>query len=361
MASFSNTQASHLNAISSFDSMMGAYSYMRKVGGQVSRPMSQPDASTRTAEAAQKPQVQDAKVVKKTDPGSKKADRRGRPRKISDDLLQKMIQLIESSNGDVSWEELGQAVGVEGVHMQTIRNHMVKEGYCKRISCQQKWLTRKARETRMQYALAHQHWQNEWRSVLFSDVVNFGLGASRKARVFSRRDERLCEDCLQAREDADKSIYHCWGMVGYDYKSPLIFYSVEGSNNGVMSQQDFITRIVRPHVQPVATSKRMIYLEETNSAYDHSGNGPSMVQAFMESVNLPCLRNPESSSDLNVFKDVLLILKKRLQKRYIANEIELKRAVLEEWDKLTTREINKLVDSMKARMEKVLARKGKPI
>jgi hypothetical protein len=80
----------------------------------------------------------------------------------------------------------------------------------------------------------------------------------------------------------------------------------------------------------------------------------------MDSLNLPCLRNPETSPDLNIVKDILLLLKKRLQKRTISDEIQLKAAVLEEWDRITIKEINKLVDSMKLRMEKVLTRKGMP-
>lgn len=333
-------------------------SYLRKYAGDK---VSNNEIPPRTVTPRRAGSGAGPKAAKNEERVSKKAERRGRPKKISDDLIQKMIQMLETSSGEVSWEELGHAVGVEGVHLQTIRNYMVREGYCKRISCQQKWLTRKLREARMQYALAHQHWQNEWRSVLFSDVVNFGLGASRKARVFNRKDERLCEDCMQSREEVDKSLFHCWAMVGYDYKSPLVFYNGSGTGGAILSQQDYITHILRPHVQPITSTRRVILLEDANGIYEHPSTGRSLVQAYMDSLNLPCLRNPQASPDLNIVKDVLLLLKKRLQKRTINDEIQLRAAILEEWDKITTKEINKLVDSMKMRMEKVLLRKGMPI
>jgi hypothetical protein len=333
-------------------------SYLRKYAGEKPSPN---EIAPRTATPRRAGSGAVVKTAKKEERGSKKSERRGRPKKISDDLIQKMIQMLESSSGEVSWEDLGHAVGVEGVHLQTIRNYMVKEGYCKRVSCQEKWLTRRARETRMQYALAHQHWQNEWRSVLFSDVVNFGLGASRKARVFNRKDERLCEDCLQSREEVDKALFHCWAMVGYDYKSPLIFYTDSGTGGAAFSQQDYITGILRPHVQPITSTKRLIFLEDAHGIYEHPSAGKSLVQAYMDSINLPCLRNPQASPDLNIAKDILLLLKKRLQKRTINDENQLRAAIVEEWDKITTKEINKLVDSMKFRMEKVLLRKGMPI
>jgi hypothetical protein len=336
------------------------FAYLQRMGPpQVPQPrpqvdnnkMSKPRPAQVDPNAEQKPSKGEGRV-------SKKSDRRGRPKKISDDLTQKMIRLLENSNDDVSLEELGHAVGVDGVHLQTIRNYMIKEGYCKRIACQQKWLTNHAREMRMQYALAHQRWQNEWRSVLFSDCVNFGLGTTRKAKVFNRKDERLCEECLQSREGIDKSIFYCWAMVGYDYKSPLVFLSTEDADHPVLSQHDYISQILQPNVQPIVSVKRFVYLDTGSTG---QAPGQNMVHAYLESVHIPYLRNPEASPDLNVFKDVMLILKKRLQKRSIGDKIQLKIAVLEEWDKITTKEINKLVDSMNPRMEKLLARKGMPL
>jgi hypothetical protein len=290
---------------------------------------------------------------------NKKPERRGRPKKISDDVVQRMIQMVESSPGEVSWEDLGQAVGVEGVHLQTIRNYLVKEGYCKRTACQQRWLTRKSRETRVQYAISHQHWQNEWRSVLFSDVVHFGLGVSRKARVWNRRDEQLCDECLQSREEVDKYIFHCWAMVGYDYKSSLVFYG--DGENSTLTQDEYISLILRPHLQPANAGKRIVLLEPTSGIYENSRTGRSAVQSFLESIQVPYTLNPPSSPDLNVVKDIFMLLKKRLQKRVISDESELRSAVLEEWDGITAKDINKVVDRMKGRMEKVIRRKGLPI
>jgi hypothetical protein len=359
MASFSGS----LGSPSDFSNpMTSAFSYLQQFGDQVPRHVPPRRRIPNPAPTGGENSGNNAKSLKKGGDrasGSKKADRRGRPKKISDEIIQKMIHLLEISDGDVSWEELGHSVGVDGVHLQTIRNYLIKEGYCKRIACHQKWLTKKARETRMQYALAHQHWQNEWHSVLFSNITNFGLGVSHKARVFNRRDERLCEDCLQSREEIDKSVFHCWAMVGYDYKSPLVFYNSESNASPILSPQDYITQILGPHLRPIAATKPIIFLEDASGIYQHSG--PSdIVQAYMNSFNLHSIRNPEMSPDLNIVKDVFLLLKKRLQKRTISDEIQLKAAVLEEWDKISFKEINKMVDSMKVRMDKVLTRKGMP-
>ncbi|OKL63748.1 hypothetical protein UA08_00738 [Talaromyces atroroseus] len=341
--------------------MPNTFTYLQRVGSQMppqQRP--QPERTSRSRASKSDPAVARSSS-KGTERVSKKSDRRGRPKKISDDLTQKMILLLENSNGDMSWEQLGHSVGVDGVHMQTIRNYMIKEGYCKRIACQQKWLTKQARETRMQYALAHHKWQTEWRSVLFNDFVNFGLGTTQKAKVFNRKDERLCDDCLQSREEIDNAVFHCWAMVGYDYKGPLIFLQSEDSDISAMSQHDYLSQIIQPHVQPIATVRRMIYLENGSGGYENATASQNLVHAHLDSLRLPYIHNPEASPDLNILKDVLLILKKRLQKRSIGDQVQLKIAVLEEWDKITTKEINKLVDSMKQRMDKVLARKGMPI
>lgn len=341
--------------------MSDTFTYLQKMSNQMppqQRP--QPDRTNRP-----RPTKSDIEITQSLPKGSarvsKKSDRRGRPKKISDDLTKKMLMLLENSNGDVSWEQLGHSVGVDGVHLQTIRNYMIKEGYCKRIACQQKWLTKQTRETRMQYALAHHKWQNEWRSLLFSDFVNFGLGTTRKAKVFNRKDERLCEDCLQSREEIDKALFHCWAMVGYDYKGPLIFLGAEDNDISSMSQGDYISQIIQRHVQPIATVRRLIYLDNGSWGYENSNGSQNLVHTYLDSLQLPHIQNPPASPDLNILKDVLLILKKRLQRRSIGDQVQLKVAVLEEWDKITTKEINKLVDSMKIRMDKVLSKKGMPI
>lgn len=336
------------------------FTYLQKLGNPMPQSRSQPDRTNRP-----RPAKADSEIVQATSKAAgriiKKSDKRGRPKKISDDLTQKMIMLLEQSNGDVSWEQLGHSVGVDGVHLQTIRNYMIKEGYCKRIACQQKWLSKQAQETRMQYALAHHKWQNEWRSMLFSDFVNFGLGTTQKAKVFNRKDERLCEDCLQSREEIDKALFHCWAMVGYDYKGPLVFLQAEDNDLSAMSQRDYISQIIQPHVQPIVTGRRMIYLDNATGGYENATAPQNMVHAYLDSLQLPYIQNPATSPDLNILKDILLVLKKRLQKRSIGDQVQLKAAVLEEWDRITTKEINKLVDTMKIRMEKVLTRKGMPI
>ncbi|EED21648.1 conserved hypothetical protein [Talaromyces stipitatus ATCC 10500] len=315
--------------------MPTAFTYLQKVGNPM--PQQHPQSERTNKPHPTRTDPDNAQTTSKSRV-SKKSDKRGRPKKISDDLTQKMIMLLENSNGDVSWEQLGHSVGVDG-----------------------KWLSKQARETRMQYALAHHKWQNEWRSMLFSDFVNFGLGTTRKAKVFNRKDERLCEDCLQSREEIDKALFHCWAMVGYDYKGPLIFLETEDNDLSAMSQRDYISQIIQLHVQPIVTARRMIYLDNASEVYEHATAPQNMVHAYLDSLHLPYIQNPPTSPDLNVLKDVLLLLKKRLQKRSIGDQIQLKIAVLEEWDKITTKEINKLVDTMKLRMEKVLTRKGMPI
>jgi hypothetical protein len=60
-------------------------------------------------------------------------------------------------------------------------------------------------------------------------------------------------------------------------------------------------------------------------------------------------------------KDVFLLLKKRLQKRVFHDDEDLKAGILEEWDRIPAQEINKLVDTMKGRMDEVIQKGGKPL
>jgi hypothetical protein len=51
-------------------------------------------------------------------------------------------------------------------------------------------------------------------------------------------------------------------MVGYNFKSDIIFYKVPGNKNGKMSQRVYIDLILQPHVLPKIEKDERFVLEE---------------------------------------------------------------------------------------------------
>ena len=91
--------------------------------------------------------------------------------------------------------------------------------------------------------------------------------------IIRRPGERYCPDCIQTdpkQENTDKKRVHAWGAIGYNFKSPLVFYDIPSNSNGKMTQKAYINQILEPIVKPWINRGDDFVLEEDND----SGHGP---------------------------------------------------------------------------------------
>ena len=73
------------------------------------------------------------------------------------------------------------------------------------------------------------------------------------------------------------------------------------------------------------------------------------------------LNHPPQSPDLNPTEGVWNILKQRVRRRRCSNVRELKRVILDEWDKISIDEIRARIKEMPARCKRLIATEGKAI
>ena len=72
--------------------------------------------------------------------------------------------------------------------------------------------------------------------------------------------------------------------------------------------------------------------------------------------------NPPESPDLNPIETIWRLVKQRLKNRGLIRDVtELRRAIEEEWDKITLEEINKAISTMPERVAALNERNGLPI
>jgi len=77
------------------------------------------------------------------------------------------------------------------------------------------------------------------------------LGTGRPCSYPSAPWERYCPDCVvekRAPEEKDIKRLHAWAAVGYNFKSPLVWYDVPGNTNGKMSLKVYRDSILEPVV-----------------------------------------------------------------------------------------------------------------
>lgn len=149
---------------------------------------------------------------------------------------------------------------------------------------------------------------------------------------------------------------HAWAAVGWNYKSPFIFYE-GGSGSVSLSPVDYKNQILQPHIQPLVAQKRNFILLE-DDRHDSSGVYNS-THAYMDSIRLHHMKNPPCSSDLNIIKNIWGILTRQLAKRSFDSQEALRRGILEEWEDLDQGEINQIVYSMKGRVNEIIRLRGK--
>jgi transposase len=105
-----------------------------------------------------------------------------------------------------------------------------------------------------------------------------------------------------------------------------------------------------------------ILLEDNDAAHGTRGQGNIKLKAAKEALGIQCESNPSESPDLNPIKTIWRIIKQRLKNRgLIVDSDELRRAIKEEWDKITIDEINKAISTMPERIRAIRERDGCPI
>ncbi len=100
--------------------------------------------------------------------------RTGRPPRIGDEVVQKMIEHVSGPNSErnIGWHELGKEYGIEA-HKHTVQHAMEKAGYKKCQACQRGYLRPQDRAERLQFAKSYQtcpQWQ--WNQASF--CVKYG-------------------------------------------------------------------------------------------------------------------------------------------------------------------------------------------
>ena len=295
----------------------------------------------------------------------------------------------------VPWGELARMAGLTGkkqVHFHTVRKLMQDREYHKCIACTKQWLSDNIRLERRIFARDYIGYSVfDWKKVRWSDEIHFGLGPEKKLRIIRRPGERFCWSCIQERgpppekkrkkndkgkgkgkqqssegleatdsdDDDDEIRIHAWAAVGWNFKTPLIWYTTN-NKNGKMSQKVYIESILEPHVKEWIDRGDQFELEEDRD----SGHGPAhngnKVRKYKEKIGLRYYFNGPKSPDLSVAESYFQPLKQFLSNSGHWDEKTLKDRAEEGWNHHVPQHfINEQVLSMPKRLHACLDGEGR--
>ncbi|KAK5131627.1 hypothetical protein LTR04_004904, partial [Oleoguttula sp. CCFEE 6159] len=234
---------------------------------------------------------------------------RGRPPKIKKDDVVKSERMLEDGGvytEGMSWQQLAHAAGFEHVHWRTIRNHIEETDFHQCVACPRSWVSPHHGQKRFQFAqlcLSIRPSWEDWKHVRFSSAVHFGLAPEGNLKIIRRPGERCCVDCIQGQKASyAKRLrrFHCWVMVGWNYKSILVFYKVPGNSNGKLSQKVYIEQILEPHVKPCLLRGEQFVLEEEADLGHGSGDTNNTVRQWKQDHGLQYYFSCAKSPDLSI-------------------------------------------------------------
>jgi WD40 repeat protein len=157
-----------------------------------------------------------------------------------------------------------------------------------------------------------------------------------------------------------------WAAIGWNFKSPLYFCSYEGQGKG-FTQKHYAEQILRGPLKELfeQPGHSDYFCVEDNSRvhgkYDTKRNG-GLCNGIRIECRINSIKWPPCSPDLNPIENVWRILKQKLRNRNPSGgwKLEdLKKAILDIWEnEISIDLINRYIDSIPERLEKVRLRKG---
>jgi hypothetical protein len=298
-------------------------------------------------------------IIKKfEEEGVKKpSPRPGRPRILTSRDDRHLVQIVEK-NPLTSLvriqREFTEASGTI-VSQSTIRRALISVGYHGCAAARKPWVSPINQTIRLKWCRARIDWDDEWKSVIWTDESRFQLFHS-DGRVWT------------------------WRKVGYRFHTNHLIPTVKHGGGGVMVWSCFNWNGLGPLViiDGIMDSKKYIALLEEmkgkmaqlfgnlDGLIYQQDNAPchkaKVVMKWFEKRKVPLLPWPAQSPDLNPIEHLWDELDRRVRAHnpIPSNLTELKVVLQEEWVKIPPPVYQKLILSMKNRVAAVIAAKGAP-
>ncbi|ERF71608.1 hypothetical protein EPUS_00597 [Endocarpon pusillum Z07020] len=188
-----------------------------------------------------------------------------------------------------------------------------------------------------------------------------------KVRVHRRKgyEARNALSKTQFKLKRQNQSIHVYRVIGWNFKGQLYFYTGSGIG-GRLVQADYM--VILEQIVAPDWDKSCVLIEDNDGPHGTKGKGFNKVKALKDHLGIQYHlgiqweSNPPNSPDLNPIETIWRIIKQRLKSRgVIFEEAILRRAIQEEWDKITIEEINRAISTMPDRVAALNERNGRPI
>lgn len=240
------------------------------------------------------------------------------------------------------------------VNAETVRRTLRRADLHGRIARKKPFISEKNRRSRLKFALEHQNKDfNFWKSVLFSDESKFNLfGSDGKVNVWRKKNEELKPQHLKPTVKHGGGHVMVWGCVSAAGVGNLHF--IEGNMDRFM-----YLNILKQNL--VASARKLEIADDFRFYQDNDPKHSSrVVQEWLLYNCRSTLKTPAQSPDINIIENLWHYLEIKVRSHRISNRNDLKNALLEEWNNISSDYTRKLVESVPNRLQLVIKSKGNP-
>ena len=282
-------------------------------------------------------------------------ERTGRPRRLTDAEVRTVVREIKQNPAESAVkiaQNVSQTSG-KSVSASTIRRTLNDHGLHGRIPRKKPFISKTNQNKRLNFARKYEKNDlNFWNNILFSDEKKFEILAPKKqSKIWRSKNEEFDDKCTVKTIKHGGGSIMVWGCMAAAGVGNLVFIESTMDKIGYLN---ILKENVGPSVEKLGLSRTWIFQHDNDPKHTSK-----IVKEWLLYRTPKTLDHPPQSPDLNPIEHLWAYLDKKVRQRTVSNKEELKKTILEEWQKIPIELTKKLVASMPRRLKAVIKSKGK--